>query len=80
MRRSNWKQIIEDEEHHILASLFKKQVKKDYETHIVQRLNPLKASRLKKWIERADYRATLRVVNNEDDEIEEETAHDSDED
>jgi hypothetical protein len=32
IRRSNWKGIIEDEEHHILSSFIKQQVKKDYET------------------------------------------------
>jgi hypothetical protein len=39
-------------------------VKKDYETCVIARLTPLKEERLKRWRERADYRATLRVINN----------------
>ena len=54
-------------------------MKKDYETCIIARLLPLKEERLKKWRERADFRATLRVVNNDGKEYDEadETSKDS---
>jgi hypothetical protein len=31
MRRSNWKMILEDDDHAIIASLLKKKIKQNYE-------------------------------------------------
>jgi hypothetical protein len=83
MRRENWKMIIENQEHHIFSNYFKEQVKKDYELHILCRIKPLKAAKMKKWMARADFRATLRVVSNNGIEFEPvnlDEHHSSDED
>ena len=64
IRRSNWKAILDDEEHKILAQLFKKRVKQEYQEKIVEIMKPKKLQWIHKWMQRADYQASLRVISN----------------
>lgn len=66
MRREKWKNILDDDDHKVLASMFKRQLKNHYRLNISTKVQPIKTARLKKWKKRADYSAHLMVVKNEE--------------
>ena len=64
IRRLDWKRFMYMPENKTIAGLLRQQIKKDYEIFIMSKVRIEKARVLKKWDQRADYDATLRVVDN----------------
>ena len=64
IRRIDWKRFMYQPEHKTVAGLLRHQIKKDYEIFIMNKVRLEKARALVKWNQRADYDATLRVVEN----------------
>ena len=63
-----WKNILDNDDHKVLASMFKKRLIKNFKLEIINKVMPIKKARLKKWKQRADYQATLMMVQNEQNE------------
>jgi hypothetical protein len=64
IRRIDWKQFMYKPEHKIVAGHLRRQIKKDYEVFIMNKVRMEKAKAMKKWDLRADYEGILRVVDN----------------
>ena len=66
IRREMWKNILDNDDHKVLASMFKKRLIENYRLEIKNKMVPIKKARLNKWKQRADYQATLMMVVNEE--------------
>ena len=62
IRREMWKNILDNDDHKVLASMFKKRLLRNFKLEIINKVMPIKKARLKKWKQRADYQATLMMV------------------
>ena len=55
VRKTKWMTLMEDDDHKIISYHLKKQLKKDYEKKLFNRVNDEKIKKLKMWGKRADY-------------------------
>lgn len=63
IKRLDWKRFMYQPENKTIAGLLRQQIKKDYEIFIMNKVRMEKAKALESWNKRADYDATLRVVD-----------------
>ena len=63
IRRLLWKTFMKKDEHKIISSHLRKQIKKDYEIFIMNKVRLEKARAMQKWQMRNDYDGTLMVVD-----------------
>jgi len=64
IRRSNWKNLIDDEDHKIIAGHLKNSVRKYYEKNILNIMKQEKEKVIQKWYKRADYHCMIAVRDN----------------
>ena len=65
IRRLEWKRFMAKDEHKIIAGHLRKQIKKDYEIFIMNKVRLEKSIVMKKWHRRNDYDGTLMVVDHD---------------
>lgn len=63
IRRIDWKKFMYQPENKTVAGHLRKQIKKDYEIFIMNKVRMEKKRAMLKWDKRADYDAVLRVVD-----------------
>ena len=66
IRRSNWKYLIENDEHRTIAGYLKQSVKNYYDKNILNIMKSEKKKAIKKWQSRADYQCMIAVRDNSD--------------